>query len=282
MSDDFEAAIFFYKPYPGNELADRVAADRYPFPCTLEEWADFDYVGSAGPWVSKSKYATRRALQVLPEIRLRQACSPPCPPPPDVGEMASTEGLLPFPRRAKADGAAAPRPEALLIMDILLTHGYFISEDPHEQKVMKPYPPLGVLYISAYLKSRGFSVHVHDTTFSSKEETQRYIEQARPGIVGIYTNLMTKLNVLPMIKWCKSVGAQVVLGGPEPPYYAENFLDAGADVVAIRRGRADARGVDTRSTEGRKQAFAWHRGHHLPRRRGQDRAKPSPPAVEEP
>ncbi len=56
MSDDFEAAVFFYKPYPGNELADRVAADRYPFPGTLEEWADFDYVGSAGPWVSKEKY----------------------------------------------------------------------------------------------------------------------------------------------------------------------------------------------------------------------------------
>lgn len=123
-----------------------------------------------------------------------------------------------------------------MIMDILLTHGYFISEDPHEQKVMKPYPPLGVLYISSYLKSRGFSVDIHDTTFSSKEETQRYIEQARPAIVGIYTNLMTKLNVLPMIKWCKSVGAQVVLGGPEPPYYAENFLDAGADVVVIGEG----------------------------------------------
>ena len=56
MSDDFEAAIFFYKPYPGNELADRVAADKYPFPCTLEEWADFDYVGSAGPWVTREKY----------------------------------------------------------------------------------------------------------------------------------------------------------------------------------------------------------------------------------
>lgn len=121
-------------------------------------------------------------------------------------------------------------------MDILLTHGYFIAEDPHERKVMKPYPPLGVLYISAYLKSRGFSVSVHDTTFSSKEETRRFIEQARPSVVGIYTNLMTKLNVLPMIKWCKSVGAHVVLGGPEPPYYADNFLDAGADVVVIGEG----------------------------------------------
>ena len=121
-------------------------------------------------------------------------------------------------------------------MDILLTHGYFIAEDPHEQKVMKPYPPLGVLYISAYLKSRGFSVAVHDTTFSTRDETQRYIDRARPPVVGIYTNLMTKLNVLPMIKWCKAAGAHVVVGGPEPPYYAEKFLDAGADVVVLGEG----------------------------------------------
>lgn len=121
-------------------------------------------------------------------------------------------------------------------MDILLTHGYFISEDLHEQKVMKPYPPLGILYISAYLKSRGYDVEVHDTTFSSKEETRSFLEGAKPPVVGIYTNLMTKLNVLPMIGWCKAFGAKVVVGGPEPPYYADHFLDAGADVVALGEG----------------------------------------------
>jgi anaerobic magnesium-protoporphyrin IX monomethyl ester cyclase len=57
MSPDFEAAIFFYKPYPGNEIADQLGAGRYNFPCTLEGWADFDYVGSAGPWVTPEKYA---------------------------------------------------------------------------------------------------------------------------------------------------------------------------------------------------------------------------------
>jgi radical SAM superfamily enzyme YgiQ (UPF0313 family) len=57
LSPDFEAAIFFYKPYPGNELADRLGAEQYPFPCTLDEWSRFDYVGSAGPWVSPEKYA---------------------------------------------------------------------------------------------------------------------------------------------------------------------------------------------------------------------------------
>ncbi len=57
MSPDFEVAVFFYKPYPGNELADQVRASDYDFPCTLEDWANFDFVGSAGPWVSQAKYA---------------------------------------------------------------------------------------------------------------------------------------------------------------------------------------------------------------------------------
>jgi hypothetical protein len=38
--------------------------------------------------------------------------------------------------------------------DILLTHGYFLAEDEKEQQIMKPYPPLGLLYLSAYLTTR--------------------------------------------------------------------------------------------------------------------------------
>ena len=32
-------------------------------------------------------------------------------------------------------------------MDILLSHGYFLRDDAVEQEVMKPYPPLGLLYL---------------------------------------------------------------------------------------------------------------------------------------
>jgi radical SAM superfamily enzyme YgiQ (UPF0313 family) len=55
MSDDFEAAVFFYKPYPGNELAELVGARGFPIPTDLAGWADFDYVGSAGPWVTPDR-----------------------------------------------------------------------------------------------------------------------------------------------------------------------------------------------------------------------------------
>src|SRR3972149_2309599 len=115
-------------------------------------------------------------------------------------------------------------------MDVLLTHGYFLYEDPHELKVMKPYAPLGILYNSAYLKRAGYGVGVFDTTFSSMAEFESRMGRERPSVVGIYTNLMTKFNVLKMIVACKRVGARVVLGGPEPASYAQEYLDRGAAV----------------------------------------------------
>ena len=101
---------------------------------------------------------------------------------------------------------------------------------------MKPYPPLGILYISSYLKAKGFGVEVFDSTFRTKDEFRAHLEQTRPPIVGIYVNLMTKLNALELIRWCKAAGATVVVGGPEIPFYGEEFLRHGADVGVIGEG----------------------------------------------
>jgi hypothetical protein len=39
-------SIYYYKPYPGNKIADKLSAKGYLFPQGLEEWSDFDYVNS--------------------------------------------------------------------------------------------------------------------------------------------------------------------------------------------------------------------------------------------
>ena len=52
-------------------------------------------------------------------------------------------------------------------MDLLLAHGYFLREDAAERRVMKPYPPLGLLYLSAWLDLHGVANDVFDTTFST-------------------------------------------------------------------------------------------------------------------
>ena len=58
---------------------------------------------------------------------------------------------------------------------ILLTHGYFLNDDPKELEIMKPYVPLGILYISAYLESKNISHDVFDSTFSSFENFKTYL-----------------------------------------------------------------------------------------------------------
>ena len=121
-------------------------------------------------------------------------------------------------------------------MDILLTHAYFLEEDETEKRIMKPYPTLGILYISSYLKSKGFDVRIFDSTFQSKEAFFHHIDLHRPSLVGIYINLMTKLNSLELIRYCKKKGCTVIVGGPEVPFYGEDFVAHGADIGVIGEG----------------------------------------------
>ena len=48
---DNTTPFFFYKPYPGSEIAQDVVLDGFELPQTLEEWSQFDYVTSSSPWV---------------------------------------------------------------------------------------------------------------------------------------------------------------------------------------------------------------------------------------
>ena len=120
--------------------------------------------------------------------------------------------------------------------DLLLAHGYFLAEDAQEQQIMRPYPPLGLLYLSSHLKARGFRVGVFDSTFQAYVDFTERLSRDQPPVVGLYCNLMTKRRVLRMIADARRAGATVVLGGPEPPAYAEEYLRAGASFVAVGEG----------------------------------------------
>lgn len=123
-------------------------------------------------------------------------------------------------------------------MKVLLTHGYFLSSDPREQRIMKPYPPLGLLYISAWLSKHGIENSVFDTTFRSMEELVSTIQGNPPEIVGIYVNLMTKPTVLKIMASVRQMerAPKIILGGPEVTHSAERFLRAGADAIVIGEG----------------------------------------------
>lgn len=123
-------------------------------------------------------------------------------------------------------------------MKVLLTHGYFLSEDPKEQQIMKPYPPLGLLYISAFLDENNIENKVFDSTFSTKAEQEEFIKEWQPDVVAIYTNLMTKLNVLDTARQVKVVSpdTKVIMGGPDVSYNTANYLKHGADFIVIGEG----------------------------------------------
>src|SRR6266851_342366 len=121
-------------------------------------------------------------------------------------------------------------------MDLLLTHGYFLYEYPKELQIMKPYPPLGILYICAHLRRKGVQVQVFDSTFSYRQELFDVIQKGPPSVLGVYANLMTRPNVVDILRCAKDAHWQTIVGGPEPGAYIQQYLDAGADFVVIGEG----------------------------------------------
>jgi len=67
---------------------------------------------------------------------------------------------------------------------------------------------------------------------------QKYLLEFKPDVIAVYVNLMTKLNVLEIIKFAKSnlTQTKIVLGGPEIRYNAHDFLNFGADYLVIGEG----------------------------------------------
>jgi anaerobic magnesium-protoporphyrin IX monomethyl ester cyclase len=121
-------------------------------------------------------------------------------------------------------------------MKILLTHGYFLYDDPKELQIMKPYPPLGLLYICSHLRSNGHVVEVFDSTFQTRAALRERLFRGTPSVLGIYANLMTRSNVVTILREARQAGWKTVVGGPEPGAYVDEYLDAGADVVVLGEG----------------------------------------------
>lgn len=125
-------------------------------------------------------------------------------------------------------------------MKVVLTHGYFINEDAKEQEIMRPYIPLGILYISAWLQKHQYDNEIFDATFQSFEKQKAFLLAQNPNIIGVYTNLMTKLNVLRLIQFVKSEASlshtKIVLGGPEVRNHVKNFLTHGTDYIVLGEG----------------------------------------------
>ena len=56
MSSTFSTPVFYFKPYPGSRITSEVVNRGFKLPEGIEQWGEFDYIGSAGPWVDDEKY----------------------------------------------------------------------------------------------------------------------------------------------------------------------------------------------------------------------------------
>jgi anaerobic magnesium-protoporphyrin IX monomethyl ester cyclase len=83
------------------------------------------------------------------------------------------------------------------------------------------FPPLGLLYIAAYVEKEGHQVVVRDFAVRRKKEE---IDFKKYDIVGISTDTTRHRRALQLAKRAKTSGCVVVMGGPHPSYVDEEIL----------------------------------------------------------
>lgn len=109
--------------------------------------------------------------------------------------------------------------------DITLVHALFIDKDPIEKKIMTPYFPLGLMYLAAVLRGRGYTVEIFDCAFRQDySEFEVYMQRARPPVVGITALITVRRHALVLAEIAHRYGAQVILGGPDPTGIPERYL----------------------------------------------------------
>lgn len=122
--------------------------------------------------------------------------------------------------------------------DILLVNPVFLSQNEAERDSMSPYFPLGLLYLSAFLRDRGFRPEIFDGTFASGlDDFVATIEGLNPKMVGITALQPNREMALNLADIAHNHGIIVVMGGPDPTMAPEKYLSEPAvDIVVHHEG----------------------------------------------
>jgi len=106
------------------------------------------------------------------------------------------------------------------------------------------YPPLGLLYIAAYLeKYSSHSVHILDATLNrmTHDQVGKYVEIQKPDIVGVYSTTDYFFDVITCLSKIKSVLPRTitVVGGPHTYLYPRETVSFHVvDYVVCGEGEA--------------------------------------------
>ena len=142
--------------------------------------------------------------------------------------------------------------------ELLLTHAWILAQDPREQEIMRPFPPLGLQYLVAWLRREGFpGTEWYDSTFArGPDAIIRAVEDADPRVVGLYGHTITRPTSLWLARTLVAGGRRVIAGGPDPVQYADEYLDGGVEVIVVGEGERTTQALMEHL---RANAWAWNR-----------------------
>jgi radical SAM superfamily enzyme YgiQ (UPF0313 family) len=92
------------------------------------------------------------------------------------------------------------------------------------------FPPLGVMYLSSWLKESGFKTQVLDLAWGDHRE------QAEAKVIGISLTTPQRQEAYELVKYYKGKGKTVIAGGPHATHMPEECLKAGFDYVVRGEG----------------------------------------------
>jgi anaerobic magnesium-protoporphyrin IX monomethyl ester cyclase len=118
------------------------------------------------------------------------------------------------------------------VTSVLLIYPYF---KPRWDRSVFRFPPLGLAYIAASLRSAGYPVQILDCTFLGRKEAIRRAKEAKADVAGFYC-------MAAMLEDCRRMAGELrpavkllVAGGPHPSWDPSAFLDV-FDVVVRGEG----------------------------------------------
>ncbi|HUA80078.1 MAG TPA: radical SAM protein [Dyella sp.] len=135
------------------------------------------------------------------------------------------------------------------MLNIQVSHSYFLRFDRKQWERGKPYPPLATIQIAALLRGMGHAVSLFDSMLAEGvDEYVASLQVAQPEVVVIYEdnfNYLTKMCLsrmreaaCEMIAHARARGCRVVVAGSDASDLPDAFLKAGAHAVLLGEGVA--------------------------------------------
>ena len=104
---------------------------------------------------------------------------------------------------------------------VTLVYPFF---QPRKDNSIFRFPPLGLGYVAAFLKKKGFDVELVDCTFLTLEKAIEKVRQSKPEIIGIYSMFSMKKTSLELATLLRKDCDLLVVGGPLPTLDPTDYL----------------------------------------------------------